>query len=169
MVFAIAPAHTQVLFDVVQGENLFVQGKFPRIHGMLARDSALGVGTADIRLDTQSITSGAAPVDAMLKSEDFFHTQRYPDARFQAPYFAWPADHRVEWIDGQLTLRGRTLPVRLRATRFSCLPSPPMARDTCSGELETTIQRRDWGMGAYDFIPNNVRLRIRFLAIHTAD
>ena len=47
---------------------------------------------------------------------------------------------------GKLTLKGKTHPVVLKATKFNCYVNPMFKREVCGGDFETTIQRSQWGI-----------------------
>jgi polyisoprenoid-binding protein YceI len=73
----------------------------------------------------------------------------------------------VEQVDGTLTLRDKTLPATLKATRFNCYLNPVLRREVCGGDFETTIKRSQWGIdyGLEMGVPDDVRLLIQVEAI----
>ena len=66
--------------------------------------------------------------------------------RFVADKFSFAGD-KVSEVTGQLNMLGKTNPVMLKATNFNCYVNPPLKREVCGGDFETTIQRTQWGMG----------------------
>ena len=123
-------------------------------------------GEADITIDTASISSGIAPFDAHLRGVDFLDVARYPSARFHSTDFRFFGE-RVAAVVGELTMLGKTLPVRLDASHFNCYDSPIEKARVCGGDFETTIERSRWGMnwGIDRGVPDRVRLLIQIEAV----
>ena len=51
---------------------------------------------------------------------------------------------KVSEVQGQLTLKGKTHPVVLKALKFNCYINPLIKREVCGGDFETTIMRSQW-------------------------
>ena len=68
---------------------------------------------------------------------------------------------------GSLTLRGKAMPVTLKASNFNCYTSPMLKREVCGGDFETTIKRSQWGVnyGLEFGMPDDVRLLIQVEAV----
>ena len=105
------PVHSSVSFSVgYQGVGTFrggftdfeatlTGGETPRLEG-LAR--------------VASVTAQDENLVGHLQSPDFFDAERYPEIRFAGTEFAFEGESVV--VQGELTLRGVTLPVELRGT-----------------------------------------------------
>lgn len=51
-----------------------------------------------------------------------------------------------ETMDGNLTMKGKTQPIQLTATKFGCYQSPIFKAEVCGGDFEATIDRTQWGV-----------------------
>ena len=47
---------------------------------------------------------------------------------------------------GNLTMNGKTAPVKLKADKFNCYQSPMLKAEVCGGDFSTTIDRTKWGL-----------------------
>ena len=74
---------------------------------------------------------------------------------------------KVTEVSGTLTLLGKTNPVTLKASNFSCYTSPMLKREVCGGDFEATLQRSQWGV-VYAMpmaAPDSVRLLVQVEAV----
>ena len=58
-------------------------------------------------------------LDKHLQSADFFDAAKFPSAKFVGDKFVFNGD-KVSEVAGTLTLRGKTMPVTLKASNFNC-------------------------------------------------
>jgi polyisoprenoid-binding protein YceI len=101
-----------------------------------------------------------------LQSADFFDSAKFPEAKFVGDKFVFNGD-KVSEVAGMLTLRGKALPVTLKATNFNCYMNPMLKREVCGGDFETTLKRSQWGVnyGLEVGVPDEVRLLIQVEAV----
>ncbi len=100
------------------------------------------------------------------RSAHIFHVDKFPATTFVVDKFGFNAD-QVSEVAGQLTIKGKTHPVALKARQFNCYQSPMLKRAVCGGDFEATIDRTahglnygvDWGFA------KNVRLVVQIEAI----
>ncbi len=164
--YLVEPNHTFVNLEVRHFNTSTVRARFDRIDGFVVVDAAGKRGEADITIDTGSISSGIEAFDAHLRNADFLDVERYPKARFHSTDFRFFGE-RVISLVGELTMLGKTLPVRLDASHFNCYDSPIVKARVCGGDFETTIDRSKWGMswGIDRGVPDRVRLLIQIEAV----
>jgi polyisoprenoid-binding protein YceI len=164
--YAIDPTHTFVSFEVQHFGTSTNRGRFDKKEGSVQLDKASKTGKVDITIDMKSINTGVGPFDGHLKSADFFNTAVHPSAKFVGDKFTFSGD-KVTAVDGTLTLVGKTLPVSLKATNFSCYTNPILKREVCGGDFEATIQPTLWGITTYIPMaaPDKVRLVVQVEAI----
>jgi polyisoprenoid-binding protein YceI len=164
--YAIDPAHTFVYFEADHFGISTLRGRFDKKTGTVSLDKAAKAGSADIVIDVNSLSTGVAPLDAHLKSKDFFNAAQISSAKFSANRFSFDGD-KVSEVAGTLTLLGTTQPVTLKAKHFKCLINPLLKREVCGGDFETTVARSQFGMayGVESGLPDNVRLLIQIEAI----
>ena len=163
--YQVEPTHSFVTFEVKHFGTSTSRGRFDKKEGTVTFDKAAKTGKADITIDTGSINTGTAPFDKHLKSNDFFAAEQFPQARFVGDRFTFDGD-KVTEIAGNLTLRGKTNPVVLKATSFNCYMSPMLKREVCGGDFETTIARSQYDVAfGLPGIPDNIKLLIQVEAI----
>jgi polyisoprenoid-binding protein YceI len=145
--FAVDPAHTAIHFAVSHFDISYVRGRFTKVRGTIAFDPERKTGTVDLRIDPDSLDTGNATLDAVLRSEQFLGTAQSGEARFSVAAFVFDGE-RLAAVDGTLVLRGIARPVRLTATRFVCkdVRAGIATRHVCGGEFRTTLRRTDFGM-----------------------
>lgn len=143
--YAIDPTHTFVDYAIDHFGTSTNRGRFAKSSGTVTFDRAGKAGKIDLTLDMTAIVTGLAAMDKHLQSADFFDSANHPTARFVADRFTFAGD-KVTEVAGQLTMRGKTGPVTLKAVRFNCYDNPMFKREVCGGDFETTIQRSQWGV-----------------------
>ncbi len=155
--YQLDPLHTHVMFEIdhIISTN---RGRFDKKEGVVEFDPQGKTGSVSLTLDMSSINTGVAPFNKQLQSKDFFDVEQHPTARFVADQFVFNGDKVVE-VNGQLTLVGKTHPVKLKALRFTCYMNGMLKREVCGGDFEATIIRSAWGIefGIPRF-PDSVRL-----------
>jgi polyisoprenoid-binding protein YceI len=164
--YAIDPTHTFVVYEVSHFGTSTNRGRFDRKEGTVQFDRAARTGTVEVTFELASVNTGVEMLNKHLQSADFFDSAKHPKAKFVGDRFVFDGDQVVE-VAGMLTLRGKTMPVALKATRFNCYLNPLLRRETCGGDFETTIKRSQWGVnyGLEAGVPDDVRLLIQVEAI----
>ncbi|QNP48159.1 YceI family protein [Diaphorobacter aerolatus] len=163
--YELEPTHTFVYFEVMHYKTATVRGRFDKSQGKVLVDREKRTGSADVTIQLTSLNSGVAAFDAMLKSDKFFDASNHPEARFKATSFSFGNEDKVQSVEGELSLRGKTKPVSLKALHFNCYQHPMLKREICGGDFVANINRRDWDISSYDVIPDDVRLVIQIEAI----
>lgn len=101
-------------FTAVQAGAKFT-GSFKKFDVKLNLDPAAPAeGVLEVTVDTSSIDTQDAERDGILRSRDFFWTERHPRSTFAAKRFTREG---AGWrADGELTIRGVTKPAAVRFT-----------------------------------------------------
>jgi polyisoprenoid-binding protein YceI len=162
--YALDPTHTFVSFEIRPGGLATARGRFDRKHGLVAFDRAMRRGQVEIDVATASVSTGVPAFDALLRGEALLASEQHPTARFAGDRFDFDGD-RVTAVTGMLTLRGRTHPLTLRATRFACYTNPLFQREVCGGDFAAVLRRADFGIVAPPGVPDEVRLVVQIEAI----
>lgn len=151
--YEIDSSHTGVYFAATHFERTLVRGRFLGIKGQLDFDAANRSGSIDLEIDPDRVDTGLRGLDAVLRSSQFFDTKEYPQVRFQSTRFEFLGE-QLQLVHGMLTLHGVTLPVQLKAERFSCgdVKIVFIRRYVCGGEFRAQISRSSFGMK--QFIPD---------------
>ena len=143
--YAVDPSHTSVTSQSRHFGTSTTLVKFLAKSGTITIDPAAGTGKADIVIDAASPLSGIPKLDEHLKSTEFFSAKLFPEATFTATGFKFNGD-KVTQITGELTMVGKTNPIVLNATNYSCYTSPMSKKQVCGGDFETTVQRSQWNI-----------------------
>jgi polyisoprenoid-binding protein YceI len=80
-----------------------------------------------------------------------FEVKRFPKITFTSTQLRFDADDAVIGADGELTLLGVTLPLRVAVEGFKCSVNPLNKKPMCAGNVTATIKRSEFGM--VRFIP----------------
>jgi polyisoprenoid-binding protein YceI len=150
--WTIDPVHSEVSFVVRHMMVSKVRGRFDKFEGTIetAADPLASTVTADV--DLSSVNTGNETRDNHVRSEDFFHVEKYPTMSFRSTGVRPDGENFL--LDGDLTLRGVTKPVtfRLEVNGFG----PDAYGGTRAGFSATTeINRNDWGVSFNGAIPGS--------------
>lgn len=157
-----APATGSLTFEALQAGARFT-GRFARFTADIAFDSAdPGACRFDVSIDTASADTLESQRDDLLKGEDFFWVERYPAAAYHGAGCR-PSPTGFT-LDGELTLRGVTRPVKLE---FRLEPGPGGDRMTGAA----TLRRLDFGVGqgewsSTEWVGGEVTVRFDLLPGH---
>ena len=99
----------------------------------------------DIVLPLSKLQTGSDRFTQHLKSADIFNADKYPEIRFVSTKFNFNGKKLLS-VDGNLTMNGKTVPVKLKADKFNCYQSPMLKAEVCGGDFSTTIDRTKWGL-----------------------
>ena len=165
--YAIDPSHTYVTFEIDHMGTSTNRARFDKKEGALEFDRAAKTGKVDISIDTASVNSGLPGFNKHLQSADIFDAEKFPKARFVSDKFVFDGD-KVSEVQGQLTLKGKTLPVTFKANKFNCYPSPMLQkREVCGGDFSADIDRTAFGLdyGTKFGVTKDVRLVVQIEAV----
>lgn len=152
---------TRIHFEVQHFGTSTSRGRFDGIAGSIVLDRAARRGEVSIEIGTGSVSTGLAPFDSTLRGADLLNVAAHPKAWFVATKLAFDGDRPVR-LDGELTLRGTSRPLTLRALRFACRTEPERGREACGGDFEGELRRSDFGMSfGLPFVADRVRLVVQ--------
>lgn len=164
-VFDLDPDHTRVHWEVMHFGTSTSRGRFDAIEGVLRMDRAAQQGEVSITVGTASVNTGVLPLDGVLRGEHYFASDAHPLAHFVSRRFRFEGD-RLVGLDGELTLRDRSLPFSLRALRFGCRPHPAHGREVCAGDFEGELRRAEFGIThGLPLVGDRVRLVVQVEAV----
>lgn len=115
--------HANVRFAIDHFNTSTNVGGFYGLTGSVEFDQAKRDGKIDITIPVANLQSGSQHFTGHLKSADIFDAAQYPDIRFVSTKFNFNGKKLVS-VDGNLTMRGKTAPVKLKAEKFNCYQSP---------------------------------------------
>jgi polyisoprenoid-binding protein YceI len=102
-----------------------------------------------VDIDARTLTTGDSQAKT-LKGKNFFDVARYPTVRFVGKRLKMTGDKTAE-VDGQVTARGVTRPIKLAVT-FSVPPYSTGGTQPIAIVGTGVIDRRQFGMTAYPLI-----------------
>lgn len=167
--YVIDPTHTFVMYEMGHYGTTTNRGRFSTKDGSVTIDASGTGGRVDITVDIASINTGVDLLNRHVQSKDFFDVANFPTARFVADKLNFATD-KVTEVDGSLTLKGVTRPVKLKANRFNCYLSPLLKRQVCGGDFETTVLRSEFGIdwGINFGFEDRVRLLVQVEAVNVS-
>ena len=142
--FAIDKAHSEAIFQVRHLVTK-VRGRFTDLGGEITFDEASpGQSTVTFTIQAATIDTGTPDRDAHLRSEDFFHVEKYPVITFASTAIT-PLGRNAYEVTGDLAMRGVTKRITLPVT-FLGKAKDPWGNEKIGFETETTINRKDYGL-----------------------
>jgi polyisoprenoid-binding protein YceI len=136
------PVHSTATFAVRHMAVSTFRGRFDDVEARLDVAECRASLTGSVRAGSLVLKDPAQAEH--VQGPDFFAADRHPSLRFASTALRL-ADGRVE-LDGDLTIRGLTRPVRIEGTVAGPLDDPFGGRRLALA-LETVVDRREFGMG----------------------
>ena len=140
------PVHSAAEFKVKHMMISNVKGQFSKVSGVLKYDeSDLTRSSIEASIDVTSIETRDGQRDGHLKSEDFFHAEKFPTLSFKSTSVKVLGDGELA-VEGDLTIRGVT-----RKVVFAVEGPTPAAKDPWGNlriavSASTKINRKDFGL-----------------------
>ena len=154
------PSHTLIGWRVSHfGFNDYF-GVFGDASGTLQLDPAKpGAARVEITIPLANVTTASKELTEHLKGADFFEAAKFPQATFVSRTVkgTGPAYE----IEGDLTIKGKALPVTLKATFTGVGVNPMNKAETVGFHATTTIKRSAYGVSyALPLVSDEVQLDI---------
>jgi polyisoprenoid-binding protein YceI len=125
-----------------------VRGRFTRFIGtILVDEQNPNNSRVEVEIETASIDTGVPDRDVHLRSADFLDIASQPKILFRSTSVSGAhaqAGDRFE-LTGELTIRGKAIPVTLQGT-FEGLGKDPWGKQRAGFSAKTEIDRRQWGL-----------------------
>jgi polyisoprenoid-binding protein YceI len=147
--YKLEASHSKVTWSVSHfGFSNYV-GQFPDVNGTMKLDPAnLAATDLQVVIDTTKVGTLNATLDKNIKAPGFFDTVKFPTATFKSTKVTRTGDMTAD-ITGDLTLKGVTKPVTLKAVFNQAGPNPLNKIYSLGFAATTTIRRSDFGVSAY--------------------
>lgn len=147
--YSLDPDHAVLLWKVDHlGYSTFV-GRFDRLRGSLDFDPERPrEAMLEVVVETASVSTHLASLTTDLRSDAWFATDRFPEARFVSRSIAvtGPASGTVE---GDLTLLGVTRPITLDVTFNGGASNLVTGRYTLGFAASAVIDRTEFGLSTF--------------------
>jgi polyisoprenoid-binding protein YceI len=159
--YRLDPEHSFIHFEVLHFGTSTLRGRFGPAQGEVVLDRERRSGEVSLQLRSGSLDTGVPVLDKRLCAADLFNCAAEPQIYFVARRFEFEGN-TVRRISGELTLRGESRGLTLRASRFGCHPHPDSGVQVCGGDFEGEVRRSDFGMTfGLPFVSDTVRLRVQ--------
>ena len=114
----------------------------------------------EVTIDASSIDSRIEEFNGHLNGEEFFDTANHPTITFVATDIKSTGEDSFD-INGDLSIKGTTKPVTLKATINKAADHPIQKRAVIGVEAETKVNRADWGLTkAIPYVSDEVTIYI---------
>lgn len=143
--YTLDPFHTNARFSIDHFNTSSNVGGFYGLTGTVTADTQKRTGKIDITIPVKNLQASSKEFTGHLLSKDLFNAEQFPEMRFVSTKFNY-VGKKLKSVDGQLTMLGKTAPVRLTATKFNCYDNPMHKKQVCGGDFTTKIDRTKWGM-----------------------
>jgi polyisoprenoid-binding protein YceI len=162
--FTVDPEHTYPSLEFSHMGLSVWRGKFNKTTGKITLDRAARTGSADIQVDAASIDFGHDKMNEHAIKKDWLNVEKFPTMTYKGDIKF--KDDTPASVDGQLTLRGVTKPVKLTINSFMCMPHPLFKKLVCGADAEGDLNRADFGMTLYsEGEAGKIHLRIQVEAL----
>jgi len=165
--YNVDPDHTFPTFeaDHMGGLSVF-RGRFNSTSGTITVDKEAQTGQVDIKIDTKTLDFGHEKLNGHAKNDDMFAVDKFPTATYTGKLVNFKNGAPTE-VDGSLTLRGVTKPVKLKINKFLCKQHPMQKKEVCGADASGKFSRADFGIdyGKQMGFDMNVNLLIQIEAL----
>lgn len=169
--YVLIPDATRVHWELRHFGTSTSRGRFDVAAGSVTVDREARTASASITVETGSLSTGMRLFDGIVRGASILDTAANPQAYFIASRATFDGD-RLATLTGELTLRGVSRPLTLRALQFGCragtVSFPPAAsnaaaaREVCGGDFEGEFLRSDFGIThSLPFVADAVRLVVQ--------
>lgn len=142
----IDPSHSVAEFKVRHMMISTVKGHFAKVTGRLILDEIdLSHSAVQASIESASIETRDSQRDAHLRSAEFLDVEKFPQLTFKSTRIGLIREGELE-IDGDLTIRGVTVPVRFTSQGPTLPTKDPWGNTRIGVSATTLINRRDFGL-----------------------
>ena len=142
--------HTFVRFSYNHLGFSTQESRFNKVTGTITFDPAAKSGSVDVSIDTKSVDTGSDLFNEHIQAADFLDTTTYGTATFKSTSVQFDGDKPVS-VEGNLTLKGVTKPVKLTITSFKSGQNM-MRKEAIGADATAKFSRTDFNMSKY--VPN---------------
>lgn len=144
MSWTIDADHSHLDFAVKHMTIATVRGRFRHFTFDAETNQAGDLVRLTATIDANSIDTNVGARDAHLRSADFFDAEHHPTITFRSTRIV-PAADRAWDVEGDLSIRGVTRPVRLAVVLTAAIIDPD-GNHRAAAEVTAKINRKDWGL-----------------------
>ena len=137
------PVPSSFAFAVRHSGVFWYRGSLSDVTGTLRADGDALTLEGSARVDSISVLQPAA-MRASVLGPDFFDAENHPEITFRSTAVRLADDGRAE-VDGELTIKGVTRPVRVTGTVTAPM-ADPYGNDRIGLNLAAAVDRTDFGV-----------------------
>ncbi len=137
------PAHSEVSFTVKHLKISKVRGTFETFDVTIVTAEDPKNSTIEATIDVASVNTNQKDRDAHLRTSDFFLADAHPTITFTSTSIHTDGDDFT--VEGNLTMRGVTLPVTLTG-EFGGIITDDYGQTKAGATARTKINRHDFGV-----------------------
>jgi polyisoprenoid-binding protein YceI len=153
------PNHTFVRFSYNHMGFSTQESRFNNVKATVTYDPEAKTASVDVTIDTKSVDTGSDLFNGHIQGPDYLDTAQFPTATFKSTSVKFDGDKPVS-IEGNLTVKGVTKPVKLTVTSFKHGQNM-MKKDAIGADATATIKRSDFNMAkAVPMVGDEVTLEI---------
>jgi polyisoprenoid-binding protein YceI len=157
--FTQEPNHTFVRFSYNHMGFSTQESRFNSVKATVTYDPEAKTASVEVTIDTKSVDTGSDLFNGHIQGPDYLDTAQFPTATFKSTSVKFDGDKPVS-IEGNLTIKGVTKPVKLTVTSFKHGQNM-MKKDAIGADATATIKRSDFNMAkAVPMVGDEVTLEI---------
>lgn len=158
----IGAPHGTIDFAIGDSRIFRTTGGFRNWQGsLLVNDADVPKSSVDVTIRTGSIQMLDAQQTSMLRDTDFFDVERFPEMKFRSTAVERTGETTL-LVLGDVTLRGITRPMTLKASVTERRPDAPAGKRYAILRAEGSIKRSEFGMVKFiDLVGDTVDITIR--------
>jgi polyisoprenoid-binding protein YceI len=166
--YVVDKVHTRVVFEVSHAGLSNAIGSFSKIEGRLELDETdWSKSSFDITIPLKTLHFGDDDWQQKILGKAYFDEAHFPTAHFVSTRIEKINDTTAN-IQGQLTIRGVTLPVTLDMQLNAIKRHPLSLKKTVGASATTKLSRKAFGMTSWpNLIGDDVSVKIEFEATRT--
>ncbi len=163
--YVIEPTHSMPRFEYSHLGYSIQLSRFDKISGTITIDRAKHTGALNVEIDATSVNTGSAMFNTHIQAADLFDTEMFPTITYKSNKLTFEGD-KVVAVEGDLTVKGTTKPVKLTVNSFMCMPHPMVKKEACGATATAKIKRSDFGVSkGVPYVGDEVTLTIPVEAI----
>ncbi len=147
--YNVDPTHSNVGFEIKHMGIATVRGAFKSFSGTVTD------GKLEGSVEVSSVDTGTPDRDGHLQAPDMFDAAQFPQITFSSDTIE-ATGNQIK-VGGQITLKGVTKPIELTGTLLEN-GQDPWGNERIGFELETVIDRTDFGVSWNQELPNGTPL-----------
>lgn len=154
------PEHTFVSFSYKHLGYSIQTSRFDNVSGIITLNNQMDEGTVDIAIETGSVSTGSDTFNKLLKSEDYFDSEKFPVAKFISNKIIFNNQDTAS-LSGKLTIKDITKPINIEVSNFACSRNFITFKYTCGANASAKLSRTEFNLGKYvPFVGDEITLSI---------